>query len=101
MPLTSIDIRRISDSGKKDFYHKDSRQLINIDGRCIFLTRGGECTVYDIRPEGCRLYPMIMLLPSREPIMDEECPHGDDFIMEPEDVVDLNRLVDRLLEEEL
>jgi Fe-S-cluster containining protein len=98
MPLTSKDIERISNSGKKDFYHSTSHQLANIDGRCIFLTEEGECTIYDIRPEGCKLYPLIMSMPAREPILDEECPHIDEFDIEAEDVIRLNGLVDELME---
>jgi Fe-S-cluster containining protein len=100
MPLTSEDIHRIESSGKKDFYHEGTRQLRNIDGRCVFLTPEGDCTIYPIRPRGCRLYPLIMSLPSREPILDEECPHHKMFAIDPEDVIELNSLVDRLLEEE-
>jgi Fe-S-cluster containining protein len=100
MPLTSRDIKRISDSGKRDFYHKGSHQLVNIHGRCFFLSENGDCTIYDIRPEGCRLYPLIMSMPSREPILDEECPHIDEFTIELEEVIRLNGLVNDLLEEE-
>lgn len=100
MPLIRADIKRISDSGKRDFYHKGSHQLININGRCIFLTEGGECTIYDIRPEGCRLYPLIMSMPSREPILDDECPNREDFHIDPEEVIELNHLVDTLIEED-
>jgi Fe-S-cluster containining protein len=99
MPLTSVDIRRISDAGKADFYHHDSHQLININGRCVFLTEEGDCTIYGIRPQGCRLYPLIMSMPSREPVFDEECPYRGQFELIPEDVVELNGLVDTLMEE--
>ncbi len=100
MPLTNQDIERIKGSGKSDFYHEDSHQLRNIDGRCFFLTEGGDCTIYEIRPEGCRFYPLIMALPHREAILDEECPYADEFMIVSEDIVSLNGLVDKLLEEE-
>ena len=99
MPLTRKDIERISGSGKRDFYHHDTHQLKNLQGRCFFLTPEGDCTIYDIRPRGCRLYPLIISLPSRQPLLDEECPHTEEFTIGPEDVIELNGLVDELLEE--
>ncbi|MBN1540023.1 MAG: YkgJ family cysteine cluster protein [Candidatus Thermoplasmatota archaeon] len=99
MPLTDEDIRRISSAGKEDFYHEDTKQLKNIEGRCVFLSEKGDCTIYSIRPQGCRLYPLIMALPERMPVLDEQCPHRDEFRVDPDDVVELERLIDTLLEE--
>ncbi len=101
MPLTDQDIERITLSGKEDFFHGDTKQLKNFQGRCVFLTEMGDCTIYGIRPWGCRLYPLIMALPARIPVLDEECPHHDEFRVDPDDVMDLDRLIDTLLEEEI
>ncbi|MGA1819935.1 MAG: YkgJ family cysteine cluster protein [Thermoplasmatota archaeon] len=101
MALTLEDVGRISDSGRSDFYHEDTMELRNVDGRCFFLSTEGRCTIYDIRPSGCRLYPLIMALPSMTPLLDEECPHRVDFRIEPEEVIELRRLIDTLIEEGL
>ncbi len=100
MPLTSDDIKRIESSGKRDFYHKDSRELKNRDGRCEFLDEPGNCTIYNIRPWGCRLYPLIMAMPMMHPVFDEDCPHINEFSIDPEDVLELRDLIDQLEKEE-
>lgn len=100
MGLTIDDINRISGAGKVDFYHEDTRQLRNLDGRCVFLSNEGVCTIYDIRPRGCRSYPLIMSVPSMEPLLDDLCPYRSGFTFEPEDVLELKGLVETLLEEE-
>lgn len=46
----------------------------NLEGRCVFLDlakRG--CTIYDFRPEGCRIYPVIYCL-DRGFTVNRECP---------------------------
>ncbi|MBN1390325.1 MAG: YkgJ family cysteine cluster protein [Candidatus Thermoplasmatota archaeon] len=100
MPLTREDVERLLASGRSEFYDEDTRQLRNIDGRCVFLSPEGSCTVYDIRPRGCRSFPLIMSVPSMEPLFDDECPHRSEFTFEPEDVLELKELVETLLEEE-
>ena len=99
MSLTNDDIRRIEDSGKREFYHPDRRELKNIDGRCFFLDEVGNCEIYDIRPRGCRLYPLIMALPMMQPVLDEDCPHRSEFGIDPEEVMDLRDLIGELMEE--
>jgi hypothetical protein len=37
-----------------------------------------------------------MSLPSRTPIMDEDCPHRHLFKFEPEEIMELNYLIDEL-----
>jgi len=99
MALTREDVRRLTDSGKSDFYYEDTMELRNVDGRCFFLSPEGRCTIYNIRPFGCRLYPLIMSLPSMIPILDEDCPYREEFRIEPEDVMELRGLIDTLIEE--
>ncbi|MBN1539505.1 MAG: YkgJ family cysteine cluster protein [Candidatus Thermoplasmatota archaeon] len=99
MVLTLEDIERISGAGKVDFHHEDTRQLRNIDGRCVFLSNEGNCTIYDIHPRGCRSYPLIMSVPSMEPLIDDLCPYRSEFTFEPEDVLELKELVEILMEE--
>jgi Fe-S-cluster containining protein len=62
MTLTEADVRRLGARGHAGFWRQNARgdlQLVNRDGRCVFLTADG-CSVYDHRPEGCRLYPLVL-----------------------------------------
>jgi Fe-S-cluster containining protein len=97
MELTEGDIERISALGFEDFYIivDGAKLLRNVDGRCYFL-RGDDCIVYDSKPRGCSLYPLIMSVPSRDPMMDEDCPHRHLFRFDPEEIQELNELIDEL-----
>lgn len=64
MELLAEDIERITSAGFKleDFaVEKDGiYRLKNVDGHCVFYdTSTRRCKIYDIRPVGCRLYPLI------------------------------------------
>ncbi|MHA1504757.1 MAG: YkgJ family cysteine cluster protein [Candidatus Heimdallarchaeota archaeon] len=48
-------------------------QLKNIDGECFFL-KDNHCQIYDVRPTGCRFYPIIFDLDKNKAILDDECP---------------------------
>jgi len=102
MDLTSTDIRILESAGHSDFFISDEygKRLRNIEGSCIFLGPDGLCRVYTIRPKGCRLYPLAMKLPSRTPTFDDDCPHAKDFRVDPDEVLELEALVDELLEEQ-
>ena len=97
MEITRKDIERISNLGFHDFFFEDegSNILKNVEGHCFFL-REGKCIIYHSKPKGCTLYPLIMSLPSRTPIMDEDCPHRHLFRFDPEEVLELDRLIDEL-----
>ena len=86
MLLNSKDLRRIEGAGydRKEFCLKQSEadglwQLKNVDGKCYFLSKTGKCTIYDIRPEGCRLYPFVMVLETDEIVIDSDCRESDWF----------------------
>ncbi len=64
MILTQEDLQKIENKGfsKTDFCldPKDVDgfwQLKNINEQCYFLSDKEKCTIYNIRPRGCRLYP--------------------------------------------
>jgi hypothetical protein len=62
MILLREDIERLESLGYKDFYEfRDGfYRLKNANGRCIFLDpERGICKVYEYRPLGCRIYPLI------------------------------------------
>lgn len=99
MELTEEDISRISSLGFGNFHIKfDGAKLLrNVEGRCFFL-KGNDCIIYDNKPKGCSLYPLIMSVPSRDPMMDEDCPHRHLFRFDPDEIEELNHLIDELEE---
>jgi len=102
MPLTREDIKRISSLGYKikNFAVKIGKEwkLRNKLGRCYFLGENG-CKIYDFRPEGCRLYPLIYDEEHDKPILDELCPYREEFEPKKSDFERLLRLIDKLRKE--
>jgi Fe-S-cluster containining protein len=87
MTLTVEDVDRLAALGHRGFYRETADgalQLVNRHGRCVFL-RGSQCVVYDDRPEGCRLYPLILDRDIDRAVKDDFCPHGGEFEFGPED----------------
>ena len=83
MPLLEEDIRRLIDLGfKEQFFATPSggfKVLKNSEeGRCVFHD-GKQCTIYENRPAGCKLYPIIFDEGSRRPVKDELCPFRSEF----------------------
>ncbi len=65
MPLTREDIQRLAAIG----HYPDAFSVLgddgftflaNVEGRCYFLGPDGLCIEYADRPEGCRLYPLVL-----------------------------------------
>lgn len=82
MMLTGKDVERLERLGFKrdEFCVRDGNflKLRNIKGLCFFLDPGkGLCTVYENRPEGCRIYPIVFDLLRRKCILDKTCPYRD------------------------
>ena len=78
MPLTEEDVARLESLGfrREEFsVVKDVvRVLRNVDGHCFFLDPStGRCRVYEHRPLGCRLYPLVYV-PGVGVDLDPECP---------------------------
>jgi hypothetical protein len=84
MILSSDDIKKIEGLGfKKDFFvvQKDGWLMIkNHDGRCVFHD-GSKCTIYENRPIGCKLYPVIFDKDKSCAVFDMDCPHRNCFEM--------------------
>lgn len=99
MPLSRVDVARISAAGHRtrDFAqgHGNRRTLRNVEGRCVFLV-DGRCIVYPVRPEGCRLYPLVLDEARGRPTLDAYCPHRDEFTVGEGDREALRLLVRRL-----
>ncbi len=78
MELSESDIERIAGLGYRieDFAVKGEDgvyRLRNVNGHCVFLTAEGKCSIYEHRPLGCRLYPVVCV--EGEGLgVDQECP---------------------------
>jgi len=53
-------------------------QLKNHQGRCVFHNET-RCSIYDQRPEGCSLYPVVYDKDNQCAILDSECPQKNCF----------------------
>ena len=77
MILTPSDIRRLEALGYRREEFAELREgfyrLRNVKGRCYFL-RGGRCAVYEYRPIGCSMYPIVINVGTGGVELDEECP---------------------------
>jgi Fe-S-cluster containining protein len=95
MTLTEADAARLEAAGFQDFFivnDDHDLQLINVDGHCIFLV-DERCSVHDDRPEGCRLYPLILDLSVDRVVLDAFCPWAMEFSFTQDDRVELRRSV--------
>ena len=76
MVLTTHDIQTIEKLGYEPRFFVSERngwvQLKNKNGRCVFHN-GTVCTIYDHRPEGCVLYPIVYDKDHRCAILDSDC----------------------------
>ncbi len=102
MILSNRDIETIETLGYMTGFfvseNKEWLQLKNSHGRCVFH-KGNECTIYDHRPEGCRLYPVVYDKTNKKAILDDECPRRNCFSLSKTKVKQLTTLV-CLLEKE-
>lgn len=85
MPLREADVARIAPLLAKEGLGRDAFTRVhdgwlvlkNEAGACVFL-KDGACSIYELRPEGCRLYPLVYE-EDAGPTMDELCPWRDEF----------------------
>ena len=99
MLLTDDDIERIEHLGhhRDDFMIDDDGWLVmkNSDGKCVFHD-GKICRIYDSRPDGCRLYPVIFDDDDKCAFLDPDCPHTDEFKISETNGSAVVSLVDKL-----
>ena len=95
MTLTNEDIDRISDLGYKNFFvfKNGYYQLVNVHGHCIFLKKD-LCSIYPNRPEGCKLYPLILDTDTGEAFLHEFCPYNEEFDFSEEDEKHLSHIIE-------
>jgi len=102
MILTSQDIETIKKVGYpvKFFVSEQNGwlQLKNDKGRCVFHN-GTFCVIYDHRPKGCVLYPVVYDNDHRCAILDRDCPQKHCFTLSDTKSEQLATLIS-LLEDE-
>tara|TARA_A200000159_G_scaffold143693_1_gene148051 strand:- start:14 stop:355 length:342 start_codon:yes stop_codon:yes gene_type:complete len=111
MPITEAEAKRLSrrtGMTLEAFTWENNGVLTLLNDEktraCVFLLTAsadvhaeGICSVYEVRPEGCRKYP-IVLNSNDDAILDEGCPHRADFPAPSEsDAIELLNLEERLL----
>jgi len=95
MTLTEGDVARLETAGHREFFFVNDDhdlQLLNVDGHCVFLVNG-LCSVHQDRPEGCRLYPLILDLSVDRVVLDAVCPWAKEFTFAQDDEARLRRSV--------
>ena len=104
MLLSNEDINRIQSLGYKyDFFVSENDrwlQLKNQKGHCVFHD-GVKCLIYDNRPEGCKLYPIIFDKDNNCSILDEDCPYKHKFLITNDLKKQLFTLVSRVESERM
>ena len=102
MLLSNNDIEKIETIGYDRHYFTKSKRgwlkLKNKDGKCFFHN-GKICLIYDNRPEGCKLYPLIYNRVLKSAVVDEECPYENSFRFNKKTVNQLHSLVTRIVSE--
>jgi Fe-S-cluster containining protein len=73
-------------------------RLKNLAKSCFFL-KDDKCRIYENRPEGCRIYPLVYDVDTHKFVFDEVCPHANEFKATREDKDRLKRLIRRLEKE--
>jgi len=100
MLLSNDDVEKIKNLGYNvnDFSRakKGWLKLKNKNGKCVFHD-GKICLIYDSKPEGCKLYPLIFSKDYNSAIVDEECPYVDSFKFNANDLKKLDDLINRIL----
>ncbi|MGQ9478661.1 MAG: YkgJ family cysteine cluster protein [Thermoproteota archaeon] len=49
-----------------------------LGGKCVF-NNGEKCLIYEYKPEGCRIYPVVYDEDEDRIILDEDCPYRAEF----------------------
>ncbi len=81
MILTRNDVKRITQhlglSLENFAFMNDDGfyQLKNKNGYCIFLDESTkQCSIHDIKPSGCKVYPIIFDVDQNQCVLDDACP---------------------------
>jgi len=111
MILTQADLERIENLGydrrqfclppeEADGFWQLRNENSPLGMKCFFLSDEGECTIYEDRPEGCRIYPLILNLDTSEEMIDEDCREKEWFREQTyhrSQIISINSLVNTLM----
>jgi Fe-S-cluster containining protein len=64
--------------------------------KCYFLDPQGMCKIYQVKPAGCKFYPIIWDLEKHTAIKDDLCPHHDKFTVVEEKTSSLENFILKL-----
>ena len=93
MPITEEDVARLVAKGhdRAAFSKRSNEGFLMLNTRdpkegetrrpCFFLHED-RCSAYADRPQGCRIYPLVMSEQGRL-MRDEDCPHRAQFPVDP------------------
>lgn len=101
MSLTQQDIRQIIKAGYQpsSFIIHDEREwrLTNQQehGPCVFL-ENKKCQIYENRPAGCRIYPLVFNETLIQAVVDVLCPFSNEFQITDVDRGNLFALIKQL-----
>lgn len=104
MLLLDEDVERISGLGyDRDYFSSTTIEGFKVlknskEGRCVFHD-GTECTIYENRPIGCALYPIVFNEDSMSAVKDYSCPFRDEFTLSWKSKKQLSSVLQRLLTE--
>lgn len=103
MLLLDEDVHRITGLGyETEFFAIESKGFKILKnskyGRCVFHD-GTQCTIYNDRPKGCTIYPIIFDEDSMSAVRDNLCPHMDEFSLNKKTRLELSKVYTRLQNE--
>ena len=105
MLLLDEDVERIIGLGyeEKFFVAKESNEGFKVlknsrADRCVFHD-GTRCTIYENRPKGCKLYPIIFDENLGLAVRDKLCPYRDEFLLTAQTKDELEQVYLKLIEE--
>ncbi|MDG6923530.1 MAG: YkgJ family cysteine cluster protein [Nitrososphaerota archaeon] len=83
MLLLDEDVERISGLGYEEKFFVAKSQGFKVlknsrAGRCVFHDET-RCTIYENRPKGCKLYPIIFNEDLMSAVKDDLCPYREEF----------------------
>jgi uncharacterized protein len=104
MILLDEDVKRISELGfEESFFTRSTADGFKIlknssAGRCVFHD-GSKCTIYEHRPKGCKLYPVIYDEDQMLAVKDMDCPYRNEFELSRRSKRELSYVYSRIMAE--
>ena len=90
---------------KDDIVFKNSDgffQLKNFMRHCVFFNISSkECKIYELRPQGCKFYPLIYDHDNKSCVMDTDCPKTHLFYQNHEELVQSCKKLKSYLKQQL